>query len=386
MDLSKDVVKKIIGIVAFAIFLFVGLQNISKVISSLKIILSICSPFLIGAFIAFVLNVPLRFIEREIFTDNIKNNYKLSEKLQRPASLVITILLVVGVVFVVMFLIIPELVHTFGTLKDTIPNSIIQIQSWAENWVVEFPEISNWVMNLRIDWDKLGKTIFDFLQRGAGDFLTSTVGVATSIVSGIIKVSIGFVFSIYILLQKEKLGRQSKKILYSFLPEEKADQIISICSLCNKTFSNFLSGQCIEAVILGALFFITMTVFSFPYALVISILVGFTALVPIFGSFIGFIVGGFLILMVNPTKALWFIVLFLTLQQIEGNIIYPRVVGNSVGLPSIWVLVAVTIGGSTMGVLGMLVNIPLFSVIYSLIRESVLKRLEERKIAEEKIH
>ncbi len=385
MDLSKDVVKKIIGIVAFAIFLFVGLQNISKVINSLKIILTICSPFLIGAFVAFVLNVPLRFIERKLFTENIKNNYKLSEKLQRPASLAITILLVVGVVFVVMFLIIPELVHTFGTLKATIPNFIIQIQSWAENWVVEFPEISNWVMNLRIDWDKLGKTIFDFLQRGAGDFLTSTVGVATSIVSGIIKVSIGFVFSIYILLQKEKLGRQSKKILYSFLPEEKADQVISICSLCNKTFSNFLSGQCIEAVILGALFFITMTVFSFPYALVISILVGFTALVPIFGSFIGFIVGGFLILMVNPTKALWFIVLFLTLQQIEGNIIYPRVVGNSVGLPSIWVLVAVTIGGSTMGVLGMLVNIPLFSVLYSLIRESVSKRLEERKIAEEKL-
>lgn len=386
MDLSKDVVKKIIGIVAFAIFLFVGLQNISKVISSLKIILSICSPFLIGAFIAFVLNVPLRFIEREIFTDNIKNKYKLSEKLQRPASLAITILLVVGVVFIVMFLIIPELVHTFRTLKATIPNSIIQVQSWAENWVGQFPEISNWVMNLTIDWDKLGKTIFDFLQRGAGDFLTSTVGVATSIVSGIIKVSIGFVFSIYILLQKEKLGRQSKKILYSFLPEEKADQVIYICSLCNKTFSNFLSGQCTEAVILGALFFITMTVFSFPYALVISILVGFTALVPIFGSFIGFTVGVFLILMVNPTKALWFIVLFFTLQQIEGNIIYPRVVGNSVGLPSIWVLVAVTIGGSTMGVLGMLVNIPLFSVLYSLIRESVLKRLEERKIAEEKIY
>lgn len=386
MDLSKDVVKKIIGIVAFAIFLFVGLQNISKVISSLKIILSICSPFLIGAFIAFVLNVPLRFIEREIFTDNIKNKYKLGKKLQRPASLAITILLVVGVVFIVMFLIIPELVHTFRTLKATIPNSIIQVQSWAENWVGQFPEISNWVMNLTIDWDKLGKTIFDFLQRGAGDFLTSTVGVATSIVSGIIKVSIGFVFSIYILLQKEKLGRQSKKILYSFLPEEKADQVIYICSLCNKTFSSFLSGQCTEAVILGTLFFITMTVFSFPYALVISILVGFTALVPIFGSFIGFTVGVFLILMVNPTKALWFIVLFFTLQQIEGNIIYPRVVGNSVGLPSIWVLVAVTIGGSTMGVLGMLVNIPLFSVLYSLIRESVLKRLEERKIAEEKIY
>ena len=385
MDLSKDIVKKIIGIVAFAIFLFVGLQNISKVISSLKIILAICSPFLIGAFIAFVLNVPLRFIERKLFTENIKNNYKLSEKLQRPASLAITILLVVGVVFVVMFLIIPELVHTFGTLKDTIPNFIIQAQSWAENWVVEFPEISNWVMNLTVDWNKLSKTIFDFLQKGAGNFLTSTVGVATSIISGIIKVSIGFVFSIYILLQKEKLGRQSKKILYSFLPEEKADKVISICSLCNKIFSSFLSGQCTEAVILGALFFIVMTIFSFPYALVISILIGFTALVPIFGSFIGFTVGGFLILMVDPTKALWFIVLFFTLQQIEGNIIYPRVVGNSVGLPSIWVLVAVTIGGSTMGVLGMLVNIPLFSVLYSLIRESVLKRLEERKIAEEKL-
>ena len=206
------------------------------------------------------------------------------------------------------------------------------------------------------------------------------MSVASSIIGGLANTVLGMIFAIYVLLQKEKLSAVCKKLLYAWLPEHPVDTVVEVARLVQKTFSNFISGQCLEACILGLMFFISMSLFRMPYAAVISMLIAVTSLIPIFGAFIGCILGAFLILISNPMQAVWFIVLFLVLQQIEGNLIYPHVVGNSVGLPSIWVLVAVTTGASTMGVLGMLINIPLFSVIYTLLRRSSNEQIRKRHI------
>ena len=234
-------------------------------------------------------------------------------------------------------------------------------------------QIRAWLNNLDVDLDKLLDSVIAFFRNGAGNVLNSTVYAIGSIVNGVTTFVIAFVFACYILLQKEKLGVQVKKVMHAFLKEKWEKRCLKVCTLTSKTFSNFLTGQCLEALILGSMFFVAMSLFKMPYALLVGVLVAFTALIPIFGAFIGCVVGAFLILMVDPLQALFFVIMFLVLQQIEGNLIYPKVVGNSVGLPSIWVLAAVTIGGSLMGVVGMLIFIPLVSVVYTLFLVRVYK-------------
>ena len=325
-----------------------------------------------------MLNVPMCAIEKKI--EKIGGRRKHT----RPLSLVATIVSVILVIVIVLFVVVPELASTIMSLKDLVPAFLVRVQRTAEQLFAENPRIVEEIASIKIDWEEIVNEIISFLKNGAGSFLNSTVNVAVSVVSGITNFFIGFVFACYILLQKEKLSVQAKKAIYAFIPVKKADRILEICSLSSKTFSNFLTGQCTEALILGFMFFITMLILRFPYALLVGVLVAFTALIPIFGAFIGCVVGVFLILMVSPVKALGFLVLFLVLQQIEGNLIYPHVVGNSVGLPSIWVLVAVSLGGSTMGVLGMIIFIPLVSVIYTLFREEVYHRIGGRKELEDK--
>ena len=220
----------------------------------------------------------------------------------------------------------------------------------------------------------------NFLKNGAGSVLGGTMEAAKSIISGVSTFFIAFVFACYVLFQKERLSVQVRKLMYAFVPEDWTDILIALGSVTHKTFSSFLTGQCVEAVILGCMFFIVLSIFNFPYAMLISVLIAFTALIPVFGAFIGCGVGTVLILLVNPMKGLLFVVVFLVLQQIEGNFIYPHVVGNSVGLPSMWVLAAVSVGGSLMGVVGMLIFIPIVSVVYTLLRGIVNRRLKEKKI------
>lgn len=238
-----------------------------------------------------------------------------------------------------------------------------------------YPDVVSMIHTLEFDWEKTVKDVVGFLSNGAGTMLASTLDAAASIASGVMNFFVGFVFAVYILLQKETLSIQIKKLLKAFLSEKHYEKIIGVAALTEKTFSSFLAGQCLEAVILGLMFFVVLSILRMPYALLIGVLITFTALIPMFGAFIGCAVGAFLILMVNPVQALVFVAVFLVLQQIEGNFIYPHVVGGSVGLPSMWVLAAVTVGGNAMGVVGMLVFIPLCSVIYALIRETVNNRL-----------
>ncbi len=283
-----------------------------------------------------------------------------------------------------MFVVIPEVVKTTMTLSESIPAFVEITLTQAVTLFSQYPEIVRYIEEIEIDWAALFQEIIFFFKNGAGSVLNSTVSAALSIANGFADFGIGFIFSIYLLLQKETLVRQGKKLVRAFLQEKKAERLIEIVGRAEKIFSSFLAGQCVEAVILGTLFFITMSVLQMPYALLIGVLIAFTALIPVFGAFIGCAVGIFLMLMVNPVSALEFLAVFLILQQIEGNLIYPHVVGNSVGLPSIWVLAAVTIGGSLMGVVGMLIFIPLCSLLYSLLRDEVNRRTLVKKNKKDK--
>lgn len=367
-------------LIVFTLVLLIALWNYQKVFQVIKMIGNIIFPFLIGGAIAFILNVPMSFLERTLFGhEKIQNNARL-KKMIRPVSLILTIIGVLGIVAVVMFVVIPQLGQTVISLGITIRNFIPQLMVSLEQLFENNQEALAFLGDLDLNGAKMLQSVIGFFKSGVGNVFDSTISVATSIVGGVTTFAIAFVFACYILLQKEKLHVQMKKILYAYLPEKRTHTILEICSLTYKTFSNFLTGQCVEALILGSMFFVAMSIVGLPYAMLVGILIAFTALIPIFGAFIGCAVSAFLILMVNPWKALVFVVLFLVLQQIEGNLIYPKVVGNSVGLPSIWVLAAVSIGGSLMGVVGMLIFIPLLSVVYAIFRGDVYRRLEKKEI------
>ena len=379
MDLSKMSIKKIRELIVFTALLVVALWKFDVVLGVLKTIWDIIFPFVLGGAIAFLTNVPMSFLKKKIF-ENVKKKNKIVRKLKRPISLILTIVLVVGVIALVMFGVIPQLTRTMGTLVTSINDFIPQMQSWIGEFFHNNQEIMNLVDQIEFDPDQTIKWGISLLGNGAGNMMNTTMSAVGSIVSGVATFFIAFSFACYILFQKEKLHIQIRKVFFAFLPRQKADTFLKVCSLTYRTFANFLAGQCLEAVILGSMFVVTLSILRMPYALLIGILIAFTALIPIFGAFIGCAVGSFLIFMVNPQQAILFVIVFLVLQQIEGNLIYPHVVGESVGLPSIWVLAAVTIGGNLMGIVGMLVFIPLLSVLYTIFREFVYLRLKKQNI------
>ena len=363
----------------FTALLVVALWKFDVVLDVLKTIGQIIFPFILGGAIVFVLNVPMSFLEKKIF-ENVKKENKAARKLARPVSLLLTIVLVVGVIALVMIGVIPQLTKTMGSLMINITDFIPQIKIWIRDFFHDNREIMNLVDQVQFNPDQAIRWGISLLGNGAGNMMNTTVSAVGSVVSGLATFFIAFSFACYVLLQKEKLHVQVRKVLFAFLPKQKADAFLKVCSLTYRTFANFLTGQCLEAVILGCMFVVTLSILRMPYALLIGVLIAFTALIPIFGAFIGCAVGSFLIFMVSPKQAIIFIIVFLVLQQIEGNLIYPHVVGESVGLPSIWVLAAVTIGGNLMGIVGMLVFIPLLSVVYTIFRKVVYQRLKKRHI------
>ena len=330
-------------------------------------------PFLIGGAIAFVVNLPLKYIEEKLL---IKIPSKL-ENSKRSISIILSLLFFTVILAFVIITIIPQLGRTLTSLGQKIPMFFDNILFQAGVLLEDNPEALKYLNELEyqaINWESILNKTAAFLKNGVGSLLSSTVTVAGSLLGGLVNGVIAFIFSIYILTQKEKLKDQLERILNAYVKETRRERIIYIGQLLYHNFSKFITGQCIEAVILGSLFVIAMTVFRMPYAFMVGVLIGFTALIPIVGAFIGCFVGAFMILVEDPVKAAAFLILFLVIQQIEGNLIYPKVVGNSVGLPSLWVLLAVTLGSSMFGVIGMLVFIPLFSTGYTLLKEDVNKR------------
>lgn len=379
MDLSNLSIKKIRELIVFTAFLVVALWKFDVVLDVLKTIGQIIFPFILGGAIVFVINVPMSFLEKKIF-ENVKKENKAVRKLARPVSLLLTIVLVVGVIALVMIGVIPQLTKTMGSLMINITDFIPQIKIWIRDFFHDNREIMKLVDQVQFKPDQAIRWGISLLGNGAGNMMNTTMSAVGSVVSGLATFFIAFSFACYVLFQKEKLHVQIRKVLFAFLPKQKAEAFLKVCSLTYRTFANFLTGQCLEAVILGCMFVVTLSILRMPYALLIGVLIAFTALIPIFGAFIGCAVGSFLIFMVSPKQAIIFIIVFLVLQQIEGNLIYPHVVGESVGLPSIWVLAAVTIGGNLMGIVGMLVFIPLLSVVYTIFRKVVYQRLKKRHI------
>ena len=375
MGFDKVKMRQIRGLLIFAAALVLLVIYSGTVWGGIEMFVGILTPFLVGGAIAFVLNLPMSWVEKKWFG---RWNGKVASKIKRPISMVIAILIICLIIALIFLLVIPQIGESLAELGVQIPaffNSTLAALTKLAN---EYPEILEEVkklQNIKIDWDTVINTVVDFLKNGMGNVLTVTVTAAGSLIGGIVNTFIAFIFAVYILAQKENLGRQSDKLLDAYLPEVWSARIKKVMKLMFKNFSKFVSGQCIEAVILGCMFVVAMAIFGFPYAVMVGTLIAVTALIPVVGAFIGCFVGAFLILINDPIQAVWFIIMFLIIQQIEGNLIYPRVVGSSVGLPSIWVLVAVSVGGSLFGVAGMLLFIPLLSTVYALVKENANKKL-----------
>lgn len=376
--LLRNIFLLIAGCLVFA-WLLLDTARASKVFTT---IWDLFAPFFVGACIAFVFNVPMRAIERQL--DGIRK-----QGLRRGLAIVLTIAALVLVIMFVVELLVPQIRLTTASLVTKLPAFVERTAASLMRLMDDNPGVRDWILmtfNLQsLDWTSILRDALTFLGNQASTFMGGAVSVIGTVTNGVITMVVGIAFSIYSLSRKEILARQGRRILYSILPEGVCDEIVRILRLTNATFSNFISGQCLEACILGCLFAIAMTIFGMPYAPLVSVVIAVTALVPVVGAFVGCILGAFFILVDNPIQAITFVAMFLIIQQLENNLIYPRVVGTSIGLPGMWVLVAVTIGGDLMGVGGMLLMIPLTSVLYTLMREFTDKRLERRGIPKEKL-
>lgn len=360
----------------YLIILCFILLNLKSVGSTLGNIFNIINPFIIAFCMAFVLNLPMKFFENKVFKFLDKEKSSFVRGLKRPLSILSTFITVIGLIIALGLFVIPQLISSVATLLDKTPDYMRSFEALINQYFSSTEILQNIYNTLMSTWQDLLQLLANFLTKSLSGILSTTV----TITSGIFNFILSLVLTIYMLSSKETLIHQLKKILYAFSKKEIADKTIEIGQLANNTFSKFITGQCVEACILGALCFVGMSIFSMPYALLISVLIGVTALIPVFGAFIGTIPAVFLILIINPIQALWFIVFILCLQQFEGNIIYPRVVGNSVGLSAIWVMLAMIVGGSTLGLIGMLIGIPIFSVAYQLIKEYTNKRLANKEM------
>ena len=382
MKIDKSVLKKLFVLAAGCILFAWLVLDTARATTMFRTVWGLFSPFVVGAGIAFVFNVPMRAIERQL-ADIRKAGFR------RVLSIVLTILCLVLIIMFVFELLIPQIRLTVESLSQTIP---VFVEGLAAKLVVmlqDHPEMRAWIqetLNLEsLDWSSILTEALGFISNQMSTVMGGAVSVIGSVTGAIINMVVSIAFAIYCLARKEILARQGRRLLYSLVSEKHADEVIRVLRLTNSTFSNFISGQCLEACILGCLFAVAMAIFKMPYISLVSVVIAVTALIPVVGAFVGCILGAFFILVNNPIQALTFVIMFLIIQQLENNLIYPRVVGTSIGLPGMWVLVAVTVGGDLMGVGGMLLMIPLTSVIYALLREFTEKRLAERGIPAEKL-
>ncbi|MEE1012297.1 MAG: AI-2E family transporter [Acutalibacteraceae bacterium] len=383
IEFNKKTVKYFI-LAALTVILFAwGINNTDKVSTVYDGVSAILSPFLLGSCFAFITNVLLRPLENLYEKIFKKSKKKIFGKVKRPVCLIFSTLIIVGMLFALLFMIIPEFIDALKSLVASAPEYLKQAETWISALMKFASEHGITLPEFSFNSEKIISTVTNFINDNG--LVDKTLTFTGSVVSGIVNLVVAVAFSLYLLAQKEKLGSQAKSLMQAFLPKKSnVDRVVSFVQIVDRTFTNFITGQITEAVIIGSLCFIGMLIFRMPYAAVVSVLVGVTALIPVFGAFIGTAVGAFLILFDDPIKALWFIVFIVVLQQLEGNLIYPKVVGKSVGLPGIWVLVAVTIGGTVGGVAGIIISVPACAVIYCLLSQLVTVRLKKKEELETK--
>lgn len=376
MNTEKQEIKKWAKIIFIALFGYLVVDNVDVVGNIIEKIISIISPFVIGAAIAFILNLPMGFFETKLSNFKTKKGKKLNKSLIRAISLILAILVIALILTLIINLIVPEIINIISLLIDKLPYYGAELKNIATTVTKDVPEINEFIKNIDISNKELQAQIKDI----ATNFLSTSVSFVGNIINSIVNSVVAIVFAAYILTSKDKLKSQVKKVLYAYNDKEKAEKIIEFGRIAKNIFRRFISGQCLEATILGSLSIIGMLILQVPYAVPIGVLIGVTALIPIVGAFIGIIIGAVLILSVEPVKVITFIIYILILQQVEGNLIYPKVVGDSVGLPGIWVLVSVAIGGDLFGIIGMLLGLPTASVLYTLFKKNVYKKLKEKGI------
>ncbi len=359
-----------------------GIINIKWLINVLAGLWNILSPLVIGCAMAYVLNLIMRKLEKLYFP---KSEKRIVQATKRPVCLVLSLLLVFILLGLVIGLIVPEIVNIFVVMGETLPVYGEKIRKLLMEYDSQLPVVGDYIeeylQNGGIDWNTILAKAVEFAKNGVGGLLTSTISVVASVVGGVVNFFIGLIFAIYILYNKEKLASQMSRLMKSYMKPENSARLTYFCSTADKCFSSFIVGQCTEAVILGVLCALGMAILRIPYASTIGTLIGATALIPIVGAYIGAIVGALMILVVDPIKALWFVIFLVILQQVEGNVIYPKVVGSSIGLPGMWVLAAVTVGGGLGGIPGMLFGVPAAATVYKLLQNDVRRR--ERTAAEE---
>lgn len=374
MELNKSNIKKIVLLIIFGVAFYMLVKNLYLVPSFFSSLFGIIGPVLAGFATAFVVNVLMVQVENHLFAPLNKRCKKIWPKIRRGISILVSFVIIFGLITLLLFFVIPELGHTITNLVNNIPSYLSNMQKAITAFCAKHPKVAEFARNTNFNWDNTSHMLTTYGQKLAADLVSSTVSVTTSIFHGAIACVLTIVIAINTLAQKEKLHAQLRKVLYAYVPRKHADHVCHVFHLADRAFYNCIAGTCTEACILGTLCFIGMNIFHFPYAVLISVLVAFNALIPIIGSFLSTVVGGLLVSIVDPIQGLWYMVYFCILQQLEGNLIYPRVVGSRVGLPVLWMLIAITIGGNAFGVLGMIINIPICAVLYSLIRENVQKR------------
>ena len=366
--LKKEEMRKWITLIIIAVFSYWFATNIDLILNILTKLVTALKPFILGLITAFILNIPMTKIE------NILNKLIKNDKGKvRIISIVISLVIFISIIGFVLLLLIPEIIESIENLIKIAPSIINDIETWTINLLDKYPDLQVEIQKIfdKVNLDTIVPSTLNYIVNGTITFLTN-------LVLGIITTFTAIVFSIYILSQKEYIIEGTKKLMNAYLPSKIQTRTIEIGRLSNQTFSKFISGQCVEAVILGSIFFVVLSILRFPYALIISVLTTITALIPIFGAMIAMAVGAVLIAIESPLQAAIFIVIFQAIQQIEGNFIYPKVVGKSVGLSPMWTLFAITIGGSLFGIIGMLTFLPIASICYALLKDDVSKKIEEK--------
>lgn len=362
----------IVSLVAVCTLIFLGIQNIDIVAGTLMWLLNLISPLITGVVIAVILNVPMRFIESHLWQKTKKAGLC---RLRRPIAFVLSLILIAGIILGIIWLVIPELVKAFGIAAQGIAGFVKRITSMSTDEISKLP-LGNFLLGF--DWENIYSNIQAWLRNQSGNIVSTAFGTLTTVIGGIFNIVVAFVFAIYIIFSKEKLKGQMCRLLRSWLPDKISQWLIHAAWVTSTSFRNFIAGQSIEAIILGGLCTLGMFILQIPYAPMVGALVGVTALIPVAGAFIGAGVGAFIILTAAPVKAIVFLIFILILQQLEENLIYPKVIGNKMNLSPIWILAAITVGGGIAGALGMLVSVPTTATVYTLLKEATEEREKKR--------
>lgn len=377
MSFDRNTMKHLLFLITFTVLLLLGIQHFNTVMEYIHFFIRLFLPFIVGTCMAFILNLPMRFLERSIFP---KIPSKLLHKFHRPIALSLSLLFIVSIVGTVGLLILPEFIDRLSLLVNTFGTFIEKFGQIISSSSKEHSFISAWLGELDLNWSEIGKAGTDYIQSFLHTLFSSTFSIVSTIMNGMMNFMISFMFAMYILSRKEQLSSQAQQLLFAYVKKEWAIKVYHLFTLINKTFSNFITGQCLESLIQFFVFYLLLTVLKFDYALLISIFIAFMSFIPIIGSYISSYTSAFLLFMVSPWKAFLFLLLFMVVQQLDSTFIYPKIVGNSVGLPPMWVIVAVTVGGRLLGIVGMVTFIPLCSILYTLLKKDAKQRLKEKEI------